>query len=213
MPPAVWAASSSQRMTHRPTISQDLAACRNSPFCAERRGSTLAAHPTHPTTVGVVGQRSWCIYIFYADKAAAMDPCEDWLPESHREAFPSLTFRGGAAPRSYESAVPAGAEPTPEKVALGDKLFNDKRVPVNDRVACATCHDPAKGFVDHKPLAEGVAAPAQRTQRNSPTVLNAMFNATQFWDGRAPTLEEQAKLPILNPIEMGQKSPDDVMNN
>jgi len=112
----------------------------------------------------------------------------------------------------YELAVPAGSEPTPEKVALGEKLFNDKRISVNDKVSCATCHDPAEGFVDHKPLAEGVAAPAKRTQRNSPTVLNAMFNAVQFWDGRAPSLEEQAKLPILNPIEMGQKSSDDVVN-
>src|SRR5207249_1416470 len=111
----------------------------------------------------------------------------------------------------YEIVVPPGAEPTPEKVALGDKLFNEKRLSANDQVACATCHDPAKGFVDHKPLAEGIAAPAQRTQRNSPTVLNAMFNAAQFWDGRAPSLEEQAKLPILNPIEMGQKTPEDVV--
>jgi len=111
----------------------------------------------------------------------------------------------------YELAVPAGTEPTPEKVALGDKLFNDKRLSSNDAVACATCHEPAKGFVDQKPLPEGVAAPKERPQRNSPTVVNAMFNATQFWDGRAPTLEEQAKLPILNPIEMGQKSADDVV--
>src|SRR5437773_10748588 len=117
----------------------------------------------------------------------------------------------GVSPVLYELAVPAGSEPTPEKVALGEKLFNDKRISVNDKVSCATCHDPAKGFVDHKPLAEGVAAPAKRTQRNSPTVLNAMFNAVQFWDGRAPSLEEQAKLPILNPIEMGQKSSDDVV--
>src|SRR4029077_2818853 len=99
----------------------------------------------------------------------------------------------------------------PEKAALGDKLFNDKRLSVTNTVACATCHDPQKGFVDHKPLAEGVTAPKERGKRNSPTVLNAMFNATQFWDGRAPSLEEQAKLPILNPIEMGQKSPDDVV--
>ena len=111
----------------------------------------------------------------------------------------------------YDVSVPKGAEPTPEKAALGDKLFNDKRLSVNDKVSCATCHDPQKGFVDHKPLAEGVAAPKERTKRNSPTVLNAMFNATQFWDGRAPSLEEQAKLPVLNPIEMGQKTPDDVV--
>src|SRR5437867_3986862 len=111
----------------------------------------------------------------------------------------------------YELAVTPGAEPTPDKVALGDKLFNDKRLSSNDAVACATCHEPGKGFVDQKPLPDGVAAPKERPQRNSPTVVNAMFNATQFWDGRAPTLEEQAKLPILNPIEMGQKSPDDVV--
>ena len=103
----------------------------------------------------------------------------------------------------YELAVPPAAAPTADKVALGDKLFNDKRLSINDQVSCATCHDPARGFVDHKPVPDGVAAPAQRPQRNSPTVLNAMFNATQFWDGRAPSLEEQAKLPILNPIEMG----------
>src|SRR5437899_5248671 len=111
----------------------------------------------------------------------------------------------------YELAVPPGTEPTPEKVALGDKLFNDKRLSVNDAVACATCHEPGKGFVDQKPLPDGVAAPKERPQRNSPTVVNAMFNATQFWDGRAPTLEEQAKLPILNPIELGQKSSEDVV--
>jgi cytochrome c peroxidase len=48
-------------------------------------------------------------------------------------------------------------------------------------------------------------------QRNSPTVLNALFQATQFWDGRAATLEDQAKLPILNPIEMGMSSPEAVV--
>jgi cytochrome c peroxidase len=126
-------------------------------------------------------------------------------------AAPPAKLPRGVSAVLWEIAVPSGGEPTPDKVALGEKLFNDKRLSVNDGVSCATCHDPRTGFVDHKPLAEGVAAPKQRTQRNSPTVLNAMFNATQFWDGRAPTLEEQAKLPILNPIEMGQKSPDDVV--
>jgi cytochrome c peroxidase len=111
----------------------------------------------------------------------------------------------------YELTVPPGAAPTPDKVALGEKLFNDKRLSVNDMIACATCHDPKRGFVDHKPLPDGVAAPKERPQRNSPTVLNAMFNATQFWDGRAATLEDQAKLPITNPIEMGMKNGDDVV--
>ncbi|HJQ84319.1 MAG TPA: cytochrome-c peroxidase, partial [Candidatus Binatia bacterium] len=126
-------------------------------------------------------------------------------------AAPPEKLPPGVSPVLWQLAVPAGAEPTPEKVALGRRLFEDKRLSVNDKVSCATCHDTKAGFVDHKPLAEGVGAPKEKTQRNSPTVLNAMFNATQFWDGRAPTLEEQAKLPILNPIEMGQKSPEDVV--
>jgi cytochrome c peroxidase len=115
------------------------------------------------------------------------------------------------SPVLWDLAVPAGKEPTPEKIALGEKLFNDVRLSANDKVSCATCHDPKKGFVDHKALPDGITAPKERPVRNSPTVLHAMFNATQFWDGRAPSLEEQAKLPILNPIEMGQKSPEDVV--
>jgi cytochrome c peroxidase len=111
----------------------------------------------------------------------------------------------------WDIAVPADAAPTAARVALGEKLFNDVRLSTTDTVSCATCHDPAKGFVDHKPLAEGVTAPGEKTKRHSPTVLNALFNATQFWDGRAATLEDQAKLPITNPIEMGQKSGEDVM--
>lgn len=115
----------------------------------------------------------------------------------------------GISPVLYAVSVPPGDEPTPERIALGKQLFNDKRLSVDGTVACATCHVPDKGFVDHKPQSEGVKQ--QRGQRNSPTVLNAMFNATQFWDGRAPTLEAQAKLPILNPVEMAQKSPEDVV--
>lgn len=114
----------------------------------------------------------------------------------------------GISETIYEIAVPDGP-PRPEMVALGEKLFNDKRLSVDDTVSCATCHDPKRGFVDHLPTSEGVGK--QVGKRNSPTVLAAMFNATQFWDGRAPTLEEQAKLPILNPIEMGMKSPEDVV--
>jgi cytochrome c peroxidase len=122
-------------------------------------------------------------------------------------ALPSLPL--GVSRVMYELSVPADAAPTSAKVALGEKLFNDKRLSVDDSVSCSTCHDPKRGFVDHKPQSEGVKK--QRGQRNSPTVLNAMFNAAQFWDGRAPSLEAQAKLPILNPIEMAQKSPDDVV--
>lgn len=115
----------------------------------------------------------------------------------------------GVSPMLYALSVTPEQVPTPERIALGDKLFNDKRLSSDGTVACSTCHDPKAGFVDHKPTSEGVKK--QKGQRNSPTVLNAMFNASQFWDGRSASLEEQAKLPILNPIEMGQKSPEDVV--
>ncbi|XXF78794.1 cytochrome c peroxidase [Myxococcaceae bacterium GXIMD 01537] len=124
--------------------------------------------------------------------------------------------KGAAAPKLppgvsatlWRISVPPDREPTPDKVKLGEKLFLDKRLSVDDSVSCSTCHEPAKGFVDGKALSEGVKA--QKLTRNSPTVLNALFNATQFWDGRVATLEEQAKLPILNPREMGMPSPEAV---
>lgn len=122
-----------------------------------------------------------------------------------------VTLPLGVSPELYAMAVGRGREPTPDLATLGEKLFKDKRLSVDDSVACETCHDPAKGFTDHRPGATSAGVGGQRGQRNAPTVLNAMFQTSQFWDGRAATLEDQAKLPILNPIEMGQKSPDDVL--
>jgi cytochrome c peroxidase len=73
-------------------------------------------------------------------------------------------------------------------------------------VACSTCHDPARAFTDGRPVSIGVKGRAG--QRNAPTVLNALYNKTQFWDGRAKTLEEQSALPIVNSSEMGQPNLD-----
>ncbi|WP_141588099.1 cytochrome-c peroxidase [Myxococcus sp. AB056] len=101
----------------------------------------------------------------------------------------------------WKLSVPDQLAPTPERVLLGEKLFNDQRLSVDNTVSCATCHDARFGFTDAKPVSEGVKG--QKVTRNSPTLLNALFSASQFWDGRASTLEDQAKLPILNPREMG----------
>ncbi len=129
--------------------------------------------------------------------------------EAHAATTPPLP--PGVSPELYALAVARGGPPTQELAALGEKLFRDKRLSVDDSVACATCHDPAQGFTDHRPGATSAGVGGQRGQRNAPTVLNAMFHTSQFWDGRAATLEDQAKLPILNPIEMGQSSPDVVV--
>lgn len=118
----------------------------------------------------------------------------------------------GASPLLYKMMVPPEGESPPEKIALGEKLFKDTRLSVDDTVACNTCHDSTQGFTDHRAdNATSAGVGGKHGTRNSPTVLNAMFQASQFWDGRAPTLEDQAKLPILNPVEMAQKSPDDVV--
>jgi cytochrome c peroxidase len=102
--------------------------------------------------------------------------------------------------------TPPDNQQTPEKIALGQKLFFDGRLSADGTVACATCHDPARAFTDGRPTSVGIHG--RTGQRNAPTVLNALYNKTQFWDGRAKTLEEQAAMPIVNPDEMGQPSMD-----
>jgi cytochrome c peroxidase len=97
--------------------------------------------------------------------------------------------------------VPAGNELTPDRVALGRKLYFDTRLSRDGTLACATCHDVSRGFTDHRSVSEGIGD--HLGKRSAPTTMNAALLQSQFWDGRAPSLEEQAKLPILNPIEMG----------
>ncbi|HWE00512.1 MAG TPA: cytochrome c peroxidase [Bryobacteraceae bacterium] len=103
----------------------------------------------------------------------------------------------------YQFVIPKDNPPTPEKIALGKQLFFDTRLSADGTVSCSTCHDREKGFVDRFPTSKGIHA--QFGKRNAPTAMNAMFQQTFFLDGRAPSLEEQAKLPIVNPIEMGMK--------
>ena len=97
--------------------------------------------------------------------------------------------------------IPTDNAPTQERVALGRKLYYDVRLSKDGTVACATCHDISRGFTDRRSVSEGIGD--QLGQRSAPTVMNAAFFQSMFWDGRAATLEDQAKLPILNPVEMG----------
>ena len=85
-------------------------------------------------------------------------------------------------------AIPADNPQTPEKIALGEKLFFDGRLSADGSVACSTCHDPARAFTDRKPTSIGIKG--RVGQRNAPTILNALYNKTQFWDGRVNTLEQ-----------------------
>ncbi|MEK6320550.1 MAG: cytochrome c peroxidase [Acidobacteriota bacterium] len=105
--------------------------------------------------------------------------------------------------------IPADNPMTAAKVELGRTLFFDARLSADGTVSCASCHDPKRAFTDGRTVAEGIGG--RRGIRNSPTLLNAMFSTGQFWDGRAETLEAQAKLPLTNPDEMGNPSYESVV--
>ena len=98
---------------------------------------------------------------------------------------------------------------TEEKVTLGRILYYETRLSKNQDLSCNSCHDLANYGVDNKSFSSGHKG--QLGGRNSPTVYNAGNHIAQFWDGRAPTLEEQAKGPILNPVEMAMKSDKSVV--
>ena len=97
--------------------------------------------------------------------------------------------------------VPDNNPQTDLKILLGKQLYFDPRLSKDNTVSCATCHDPAMGWSDAGPTSSGINN--QRGGRRAPPVSNAAYSPLQFWDGRAPNLEEQAKGPIANPIEMG----------
>lgn len=88
-----------------------------------------------------------------------------------------------------------------EKASLGKTLYFDKRLSADGTVACSTCHDPKFAFTDGAPVSTGISG--QKGGRSAPTVLNRAWSNSQFWDGRAPSLEAQALGPVQNPIEMG----------
>ena len=95
---------------------------------------------------------------------------------------------------------PQGHPITPEKVDLGRSLFFDPRMSRSGLISCQTCHNVGLGGVDGLPTSIGHGW--QKGPRNAPTVLNSVFNAAQFWDGRAPDLAEQAKGPLQAGVEM-----------
>ena len=114
----------------------------------------------------------------------------------------ALTVARSAPLGLPEVPVPEDNPMTPEKIALGDKLFHDKRFSTTGDVACANCHAAEKAFTDG-PLSVSEGIEKKTGTRNAPTVVNAAYFAAQFWDGRSPSLEDQALHPFVNPVEMG----------
>jgi cytochrome c peroxidase len=124
-------------------------------------------------------------------------------------ADPKSENQTGFPATLYSWVIPPDNPQTPAKIALGKALFFDDRLSADGKVSCDHCHAPDKGFTDQLPTSMGIHA--QFGQRNAPSVLNALFNVTQFWDGRSPTLETQIEGPVTNPVEMGMKSTDDAV--
>lgn len=139
--------------------------------------------------------------------AKEQDMAAEWV-RSHRLAFypnPLAAERFAAEPvRPVADSVPTDLR----KVILGEMLYHDPRLSVDNTVSCATCHDLKTAGVDNKQFSEGVRG--QLGGVNAPTVFNAYYNFVQFWDGRAVTLADQAAGPPLNPVEMACESFDEI---
>ncbi len=103
-------------------------------------------------------------------------------------------------------AVPADNPMTPAKIELGKMLFFDPRLSMDGTISCNSCHNVMSHGGDGRPVGAGIHG--QRGGRGSPTVWNSAFMTVQFWDGRAASLEEQAKGPVTNSVEMGMTSHD-----
>jgi cytochrome c peroxidase len=160
----------------------------------------------------VAKRRRWCVTLMIGAvlaggwASAQQSTLKAPVPEAGALGQPKSLRQVGAPDEATRAAIPPDNPQTPEKIALGQKLFFDARLSADETVACSTCHDPARAFTDGRPVSIGIKGRAG--QRNAPTILNALYNKFQFWDGRAKTLEQQAALPIINSVEMGQPSLD-----
>lgn len=125
---------------------------------------------------------------------AALNPtvaASEPLMENARTLFKAIPATAPALP---------GNDTTPAKLALGKMLFFDPRLSASHAISCASCHNIGLGGTDNEPTSIGHHW--QHGGRNAPTVLNAVFNTAQFWDGRAADLQAQAGGPMVNPVEM-----------
>ena len=128
------------------------------------------------------------------------------LREEAKGVFQAIPAEVTAIKQTPEN--PDGVALTPEKIELGKALFFDPRMSRSGLISCQTCHNVGIGGVDGLPTSVGHGW--QKGPRNAPTMLNAIFNAAQFWDGRAPDLAEQAKGPVQAGVEMSN-TPDELV--
>lgn len=136
-----------------------------------------------------------------------------WQPLTSDASLPDEKSPGKVDQTPYiwqalpeQAPSPAGNPLTPAKVALGEQLFFDRNLSYDRTLSCASCHDVQGSGDDSRATSIGIDG--QQGGRNAPTVWNAAFQSVLFWDGRADSLEAQAKGPLVNPVEMGMTSLD-----
>lgn len=136
-----------------------------------------------------------CVLLIAALATGCSKPGPSWTDAERAQIAALSLSRLGPPPPDPGNAV---AE-LPEAVALGEKLFFDMALSGNGKVACASCHEPARAFTDGRALARGI----REAQRNAPSLVGAAWSRWQFWDGRADSLWAQATGPLLDAAEMG----------
>jgi len=124
----------------------------------------------------------------------------DAVSDSDPSSLSNSTSPAGFPKGTNRDQAPADNALTENRALLGKRLFYDPLLSRTNDVSCATCHQQAYGFSDPKPVSTGVDG--RTGTRNAPSVANAAWGRSFFWDGRARTLEEQAAQPIENPLEM-----------
>jgi len=150
--------------------------------------------------------------VYTAAEPIAPEPFPDTRTEEQWLAALAELAKGApdsAAMKPRESPIKPLVAPTgldEAKVALGHKLFHEKRLSADGKVSCSSCHDLAAGGDDGLPMSKGVGGKVGKI--NSPTVFNAALHFRQFWDGRAKTLEEQIDGPVTDASEMAGSWPD-----
>ncbi len=134
---------------------------------------------------------------------ALLAGCSDGAAKSLQDGTPSLivsTTPAGFPKGTSADRAPADNALTLDRAILGKRLFYDPQLSRTNDVSCGTCHQQAYAFADPSPVSTGVAG--RRGTRNAPSIVNAAWGKTFFWDGHATSLEEQAGQPIENPLEM-----------
>jgi cytochrome c peroxidase len=141
---------------------------------------------------------------------SGVDVAADEPPKPAELSREELRTRAAAIFGTLPAEVPNPANAfSEEKIKLGRMLYYDTRLSKNHDISCNSCHQLNRFGVDGEPTSPGHKG--QRGERNSPTVYNAALHIAQFWDGRAADVEEQAKGPVLNPVEMAMPSEEVVV--